>query len=1778
MKKLFTLLLLLSAVATFGQTPNLSENNHSIPQKSNTIVVQNSAWDETEPFVNQFARVLKGMKFTFINKLGAAISAPIFDGARNFSSHLAAVQINEKWGYVNEYGKIVIPCIYDVAYDFLSAKTVVLEKGRWKIIDNQGKVTSVLDVDICYGFQPNGEARIEKGNQIGKLTNNGVIVFENTTIAPITQRLSPAINQSTNTACPENLDFEYGNFTNWRTYTGTVDSVGNTNVITVNPSAPLANRHRIITRTLPSPIDFFGLFPTNPPDGSNYAVRLGNTNIGAQAERIAYTIRVPQNDSNFSVKYDYAVVFQDPGHTTWSQPRFVARLFDSAANRYVDCASFEYISTSNLPGFARSTVDTSVIYKPWASVFISLRAYTGRTMYLEFTTADCTRRGHWGYAYVDVENSCGQSVGVQYDCNFPNITTLDAPPGFQTYNWWNANYSATVATGQHAVLNPGPSSNTTLWLEMIPFNTFGCRDTLAISLTGGFTPSFHSSETNAACAPHNITFYNENLPSTSVLWNFGDGTTGTGNTVTHTYTSIGTYIVTMTVQLPSGCSGTTTDTITIAQPTASIGYTGGTFCNDAIVTFNLNAPSLLNATWNFGDGTTLTSTQTSVNHHYVNAGTYMPSVTVNFIGGCQITIPGLDAIKIENIRPAFSYVAAANCTQTTVVFSNQSASQFGISNYVWSFGDGTTTTAINPTHIYNRSGTFLVKLVATGTTGCKDSVTQVVVVSLLTSPVLSVSAPTHACQDAAVQFIGIVSPSTITSTITWTTNNGMNAQGDSVNFSFAQAGTYTITAIAVNSNGCADTVIKQIIIKPLPVVNQPGDQMVCNGVRTNAVVFISSITGTNYSWMSDNAGIGLAASGYGNIPAFTASNTTTSTVYANISVTATANGCSVNLPVFYYGVHPTPESIQPPNQTVCDRAATMPVVFNNFTSAVAANTYTWTNNLPSIGLASNGAGNISSFTAINNALVPAVATITITPTDNGCAGVPVQFTITVNPTPNVIPPANIDICNGASTNSIVFESTSGADVFQWTNSQPVIGLPSNGSGNINTFTAVNNSNAPIVANITVYPILNGCAGNTQFMTLTINPTPTVAQPINQTVCNGSAINNIEFVGTVNGTVYNWTNSLPSIGLATNGVGDILSFNPINLSNNTATANLTVTPVVNGCPGLPQSFQMAILPMADFIQPLNQMICNGQQTNGISFVGMVPNSTFTWTNNNTNIGLAATGVGNINAFVSQNTTNVTQIATIQVTATANNCPGNTHAFDIIVDPTPSMVQPSNITACSGTVIDSIAFVGSVQGTQFSWINTSSEIGLSANGNGTIPSFLAVNTHAYPVTANISVVGLANSCNSATNNFTITINPLPMVDSVPDQMLCNRDITNPIGVTGPVMGTGFTWSNNNPNIGLGASGSGDIPSFEARNNGTAPEMAVITVYGMSPDNCQTALRSFKIFVNATPSVSASNDLNLCRGSQSNLSASGANQYNWSPAIGLNCTQCPNPTTSASANTTYVVEGTNLFGCKSYDTVVVNIIQPFNMMVSPNDTLCTGRSIQLTARNAERYVWSPAIGLDDPTSATPTATPGASTQYRVIGYDSNNCFTDTGYVYVSVAPTPSVNAGADINAASGTSIQLNGTAQNGPITSWTWSPANQLSCDNCPNPILTVSNNIMYTLSVVNRFGCKAIDTLEVVTFCKSAQVFVPNAFTPDGDGINDILMVRGTGIKVKSFRIFNRWGNLVFEKEAFAPNEPKYGWDGKVKGITAAPDVYVYIAEVVCDNGTPYMYKGNVTILK
>jgi gliding motility-associated-like protein len=331
--------------------------------------------------------------------------------------------------------------------------------------------------------------------------------------------------------------------------------------------------------------------------------------------------------------------------------------------------------------------------------------------------------------------------------------------------------------------------------------------------------------------------------------------------------------------------------------------------------------------------------------------------------------------------------------------------------------------------------------------------------------------------------------------------------------------------------------------------------------------------------------------------------------------------------------------------------------------------------------------------------------------------------------------------------------------------------------------------------------------------------------------------------------------------------------------------------------------------------------------------------------------------------------------------------------------------------------------------------------------------------------------------------------------------------------------------------------------------------------------------------TPVVKGTPDVTICRGSTIAISASGATFYNWYPTQGLSCTDCSNPNATPLQTTPYTVKGSSLNGCFSYDTITVKVIPNFKIAVSKDDSICIGQSKQLIVSGAKHFEWSPSTFLSGDTISNPISTPDKTIRYRVIGSDEFNCFRDTAYVMVGVGNYPKIDLGPNQLLSTGTLFPLKTTYTEGPMKTWSWSPSTFLSCTTCPLPIADIHRKITYFVTATNYYGCAGTDSIHIEAFCSDAQVYIPNAFTPDNDGLNDILMVRATGIQlVKSFKVFNRWGGLVFDKANFKPNDPVFGWDGKINGVVPHPDVFVYIAEVICENGSAYSYKGNVTLLK
>jgi gliding motility-associated-like protein len=907
-----------------------------------------------------------------------------------------------------------------------------------------------------------------------------------------------------------------------------------------------------------------------------------------------------------------------------------------------------------------------------------------------------------------------------------------------------------------------------------------------------------------------------------------------------------------------------------------------------------------------------------------------------------------------------------------------------VMNTLWTGpGSITSPTNLNTSVTGAPLGTNTYTFTATDDNACTNSSTIDVTVNQ--GPTLDDPPNITVCagEPVDVVFSGTVNPE-----FNWTNNNpaiglGPNGMGDlsftAANVFATTTGTITVTPTEAGCTGPSQTFT--ITVTPVPTVNQPNDVNVCAGA--NVVTNFTGTAGATYDWTNDNPAIGLGAAGSGNL-SFISANVAAQE-QGNITVTPIINGCPGNPITFSIVVNPAPTVDDPPNQTVC-AGEQVDVLF----SGTVNPNFNWTNTNPAIGLGPNGSGDIS-FTAAT-VFAPTTGTITVTPSEAGCPGPSQSFTITVTPVPTVNQPNDVSVCAGANvvTN---FTGTAGA-TFDWTNDNPAIGLGAAGSGNLNFVSA--NVTMQEQGNITVTPSINGCPGNPITFSIVINPAPTVDDPPNQTVCAGEQVD-VLFSGTGSPN-FNWTNTNPAIGLGPNGTGDI-SFTAATVFAPT-TGTITVTPSESGCNGPSQSFTITVTPVPTVNQPNDVNVCAGANV-VTNFTGTA-GATFDWTNDNPAIGLGAAGSGNLN-FVSANVAGQEQ-ATITVTPTINGCPGNPITFSIVVNPAPSVDDPLDQTACAGAQVD-VVFTGTGS-PNFNWTNNNPLIGLGPNGTGDI-SFSAANVFA-PATGTITVTPSESGCNGSSQSFTITVTPVPTINQPNDVTVCAgaNVVTNFTGTAG----ASFDWTNDNPVIGLGATGSGNLNFVSA--NVTSQEQATITVTP-SVNGCPGNPITFTILVNPTPSLDDPLDLTVCADEPVDVIFSGTGNptFSWTntnPLIGL-ATIGAGDISFTAANVVAPATGTITVtpmeaGCSGPTQSFTITVRPVPSLNQPsNESVCPGENVVavFTGTTGSTFTWTnsnPAIGL-------PTAGVG-----NISFTAANVSVTTTGNI--SVTPTLGGCLGATLN----------------------------------------------------------------------------------------------------------------------------------------------------------------------
>ncbi len=284
--------------------------------------------------------------------------------------------------------------------------------------------------------------------------------------------------------CPENIDFEKGNFSRWDCDTGSLFNFGGNRVLIMNSSPPTINRHVMQSLADGNDKDYYGGFPVNCPNGSGHSIRLGNSLAGGGAERVSYTFTIPAGQEKFSLVYNYAIVLEDPDHLPKEQPRLSIEVMNVTDNILDTCSSFDFVANGSLPGFfisPKSDPGVPIRCKNWSAASINLDNKAGKTFKVSFITTDCLLGEHFGYAYIDVNSSCSNTIeGTVYCASDPSLT-LKGPPGFQSYRWFN-NANITLGSAQTITFTPPPQGGDTVYVEFVPYNGYGCVDTVTAYL------------------------------------------------------------------------------------------------------------------------------------------------------------------------------------------------------------------------------------------------------------------------------------------------------------------------------------------------------------------------------------------------------------------------------------------------------------------------------------------------------------------------------------------------------------------------------------------------------------------------------------------------------------------------------------------------------------------------------------------------------------------------------------------------------------------------------------------------------------------------------------------------------------------------------------------------------------------------------------------------------------------------------------------------------------------------------------------------------------------------------------------------------------------------------------------------------------------------------------------------------------------------------------------------------------------------------------------------
>ncbi|MCW3123994.1 MAG: hypothetical protein JWQ38_3486 [Flavipsychrobacter sp.] len=1410
-------------------------------------------------------------------------------------------------------------------------------------------------------------------------------------------------------------------------------------------------------------------------------------------------------------------------------------------------------------------------------------------------------------------------------------TTIGGVPGPMTYSWNFGDGFLGTGTPVTHVYNTAGYYNVTLTVT----NSTGCINTLTVPaymhVFNPPIPNFAVTASHLCSAPGTAFFTNlsSGTPALSYKWSFGDGGTSITTSPSHTYASVGSYPVKLVAKDGNGCidSITVPGFITISNLIASFTSVSST-CLYSSVKFTNTTTGYTSCSWDFGDGAT--SVVPSPTHAYTVAGPYSVRLIVDD-GYCVDTV--IHSIMV-NAGPVVSITRnpPRPCPPpVAITLANGGPSSATIK---WIFGDGTPMgSGSSITHTYTNRGVDTIKMIATDpSTGCTD--TTIRIDTFYDARLAIVDTPKKGCRPLKVNFSASVlttAPDTLSpphlypwpiTSYTWDFGDGsptvtIPAPGTPPPHTYTSVGIWTVRVTALTSNGCIITDSVKVMAGDAPTVTgSAAPTHICWGKYIKIPIKVTSGMADEYFWaFSAPISSTLEETADSLIMYFPLPGTFT------VTVSASYHGCmSVPYPI------PVTMIVDSPMARMSKTFACYPRnTVNFFDNSLGDDTHLWifgdgttsplanpVHSYPTLGIytVQLATYNIRSgcrdtateiidlrppifdFVADRVAVcrdeiihvTPIIVRDTPRSYDWYLNGTHIFDTFHVNPRTYVF--TDTFFVTGLYTLSLVIKDHLGCDdTLTKTNylivAKPIAKIlvtpPSGCRSLLVTFKDVSTDVTGVTltnfdwtfgdggtASVTtpttthVYTLNGsysvdeivtdniGCKDTTHFSPIVVSRPLAAFHASNETPCAWDSTyfvnNSLDFVS----SVWDFGDGSPT-------VSTMNTWHTYKAPGK-YTVRLVVTDA-NGCKDTATYIDYIKItkPSASFHMSDSFAVC--------------PPLTVVFYNTSGGGAIAYSwdfGDGNTSAILypSDMYTKTGNYVVTLVAIDGNGCPdtaiGNVSIF--------GYAGAFTYTPLKGCSPLNVHFKS-----KFS--NVASIIFDFADGVTSTPSTIDSADHVYTAPGEYIpklILSDNTGCqNSSMGLDTIKVNKTDAAFTTEPTPVCERGTFNYKETSHSYFATtvvAWLWTFNNTDTSTLMS-----PTNSYSLAGTYPtSLRVTDSWGCIDSATQL------VVVMPPPVIIASRDTIVCIGDGATMTGYGGVSYIWSPAATLNCTNCNPAIGSPKVVTTYTVTGTDKFGCTNIDTVTVRLKTKTISVGRGDTTVCFGVVVPLSDSGATKFTWVPAAGLSDPTSSNPLASPDTTTNYMVIA-QLGSCIPDTNYVLVTIHPVPEVDAGPDQTMVAGMSADIRASGSN--IYSISWGGDSTLSCNTCLTPKATPFQTTKYVIHVTSSFGCPNTDTLVIHIYCDKSQIFVPNAFTPNGDGENDVFYPRGRGIsKVKSFRVYNRWGQLMFERSNIQLNDATNGWDGSYMGDMPRPDVFVYVVEAICDAGDAVNLKGDVTIIR